>query len=167
MVMSKGVILGHYISAVGIQVDLEKIEVILLLSTPCTQTEVCSIIGYAGYYRRFINIFSQIVVPLYALTGNVEFKWFDKCDTDFTYLKRLVSMAPVLPGPNWEIPFQVSSDGSDTMIRSILGQEEDKKPYAIYYISKNLTCVELNYIVIEKEFLALIYSINKFRDYII
>ena len=48
--MTEGVILGHYISAAGIQVDLAKIEVILLLATPCTQTEVRNFLGYGGYY---------------------------------------------------------------------------------------------------------------------
>jgi len=55
---------------------------------------------------------------------------------------------------------------SDTVIGVVLSQEEDKKPYAIYYISKNITPVELNYIVIEKEFLVFIYAINKFKHYI-
>jgi len=65
------------------------------------------------------------------------------------------------------LPFQISSDALDTTIRAILGQEEDKKPYAIYYISKNLSPAELNYIVTRKEFLAVIYAVNKFRHYII
>ena len=98
--MNEGVILGHYISAARIQVDPTKIEVFLLLATPRTQTEVCNFLGYVGYYRRFIKNFSQIAAPLYALTGNVEFHWTDKCDTAFTDLKRLVSTAPILQGPN-------------------------------------------------------------------
>ena len=65
-------------------------------------------------------------------------------------LKKLVSTAPMLRGPNWDFPFQISSDASDTTIGEVLGQEEDKKPYAIYYISKNLTPAELNYTVTEK-----------------
>lgn len=40
MMMTEGVLLGHYIFARGIQVDLAKIEVILNLPTPCTPTEV-------------------------------------------------------------------------------------------------------------------------------
>jgi hypothetical protein len=48
-----------------------------------------------------------------------------------------------------------------------LGQEKNHLPYAIYFISKNMTPVELNYTVTEKEFLAVIYAINKFRHYII
>jgi len=61
-----------------------------------------------------------------------------------------VSIAPVLRGPNWDLPFQILLDASHTTIGVVLQQEEDKKPYAIYYISKNLSPVELNYTVTEK-----------------
>lgn len=73
MMMTEGVILGHYISVAWIQVDPAKIQVILLIPTPCTHTEVCSSLGYAGYYHRFIKKNSQIVPPLYALTRNIDF----------------------------------------------------------------------------------------------
>ena len=46
-----------------------------------------------------------------------------------------------------------------------MGQQEDHKPYAIYFISKNLIAVELNYTITEKEYLAVIYVVNKFRHY--
>ena len=84
----------------------------------------------------------------------------------FTNLKKLVSTTPILRNHNWELPFHISSNASDTAIGEVLGQEEDKKPYVIYYISKNLTPAELNYTVTEKEFMAVIYAINKFRHYI-
>ena len=64
------------------------------------------------------------------------------------------------------MPFHISSDASNIVIGAALGQEEDKQSYAIYFISKNLSPAELNYTVIEKEFLAVIFSINKFRHYI-
>ena len=73
MMMTEGVILGHYISTVGIQVDPAKIQIILLIPTPTTQKEVHSFLGFSGYYRRFIEHYSRIVAPLYALTGNVDF----------------------------------------------------------------------------------------------
>ena len=65
-----------------------------------------------------------------------------------------------------KLPFHISSDASDTTIGAVLGQEEDNLPYAIYFISKNMSPAELNYTVTEKEFLAVIYAINKFRHYI-
>ena len=98
---------------------------------------------------------------MYALTRNVEFHQIDKCDTAFVDLKKLVSTSPILWGPNWKLPFHISLDASDTEIGVFLHQEEDKKPYVIYYISKNLTPAELNYTMTEKEFLAIIYAINK------
>ena len=48
----------------------------------------------------------------------------------------------------------------------MLGQQEEKEPYAIYYISKNLTGPELNYTITEKELLVVVHAINKFRHYI-
>jgi len=58
-------------------------------------------------------------------------------------------------------------DASDAAIGTVLSQEEDRKAYAIYYINKNITTFEIHYTIIEKEFLAVIYAINKFRHYII
>ena len=77
-------------------------------------------------------------------------------------LKHQLSIAPILRGPNWALPFHISSDASNTAIGAVLGQEENHLPYTIYFISKNMTPAELNYIVTEKEFLAVIYAINKF-----
>jgi hypothetical protein len=46
-----------------------------------------------------------------------------------------------------------------------LGQNEDTNPYTIYFIIKNFVGVELNYIVTEREFLAVFHALNKFRNY--
>ena len=53
------------------------------------------------------------------------------------------------------------------LMKVVVGQKEGQAPYAIYFISKNLTPFELNYTANEKEFLAVVYSINKFLHYII
>jgi hypothetical protein len=110
--------------------------------------------------------FERTIVPLHALTGNEKFQWSDKCDVAFGGLKKMISTAPVLRGPNWKIPFHISTDASDISIGDALGQEEEKKPYSIYFISKNLTPTKSNYTVTKKEFLAVIHAIIKFRHYI-
>jgi len=61
---------------------------------------VCNLLRFSGYYRRFINNFSQIAAPLYAIIGNIDFIWTDKCDSAFEDLKRLVLIAPVPRGSN-------------------------------------------------------------------
>ena len=60
----------------------------------------------------------------------------------------------------------ISTDASDIAIGAALGQKEKLMTYAIYFISKNLTLVELNYTVTEKEMLAVVHVVNKFRHYI-
>eukprot|EP00253_Pinus_taeda_P036273 PITA_36273 len=102
--MTEGLILGHYISAAGIQVDPAKIQILLLIPTPTTQTEVCSFIGFSGYYRRFIEHYSRIAAPLYALTGNVDFLWTEKCDQAFKELKKLEFDITIKDRPGKENP---------------------------------------------------------------
>jgi hypothetical protein len=48
----------------------------------------------------------------------------------------------------------------------VLGQRENQLPYAIYFVSKNISPTEVNYIVTENEFLSIVHAINKFRHYI-
>ena len=100
------------------------------------------------------------------LRKDVEFQWTESCQNAFEILKSKLLVAPILRGPDWSLPFHISTDASDTAIRGVLGQKEGQAPYAIYFISKNLTTAELNYTVTEKEFLAVVYSINKFHHYI-
>ena len=72
--MQEGIVLGHFISAAGIQVDLAKIEVIQTLPIPTKSKDVRSFLGHAGYYRNFIKDFRKIASPLYKLlTKEVEF----------------------------------------------------------------------------------------------
>lgn len=52
------------------------------------------------------------------------------------------------------------------MIGAGLGQIDEKLPYAIYFISKNLSNAELNYTVTKKELLVVVHSLNKFKNYI-
>ena len=78
MMMSEGVVLGHFIFANGIQVNPFKIRVIENTPTPGTQKEVHSFLGHAGYYRRFIENFSKLASPLFTLLmKDVQFDWND------------------------------------------------------------------------------------------
>ena len=151
MMMSEGVVLGHFISANGIQVDPSKIKVIKNIPTPSTQKEVRSFLGHAGYYRRFIENFSKLASPLFSsLMKDAQFVWNTACQTAFDELKVKLSTAPILRGPNWTQPFHISLDAYNTTIGAVLGQQDGQVPYAIYYVSKNLAPTELNYIVTEK-----------------
>jgi len=137
------------------------------LPIPTNPKDVRSFLGYASYYRIFIENFSRITLLLFKLLAkDVTFNWNEACQNYFEKLKEKLSTAPVLRGPNWSLPFYLSTDASDTSIGASLGKNEDALAYAIYFVNKNLTPAELNYIVTEKEMLAIIHAVNKFRHYI-
>ncbi len=159
--------MGHHVFSQGIKLDHSKIEVIFSLPSPKTKEEVRSFLGNAGYYRHFIDNFIKVVAPLFKfLMKDVRFKWTKSCQQDFDTSKAKMAVEPILRGPNWAIPFHIFTDAFDTAIGGVLGQKEDQSSYAIYFISKNLSPTDLYYTVTEREFLAVVYAINKFRHYI-
>ena len=60
--------LGHVVSASGVSVDLEKVEAMMSWESPKSTFDICSFLGLAGYYRRFIEDFSRLVAPMTRLT---------------------------------------------------------------------------------------------------
>ena len=76
--------LGHVVSASGVSVDLEKVEAMMSWERPKSVFEIRSILGLAGYYKRFIEDFSRIAAPMTRLTQmEVKFEWDDQCEEVF------------------------------------------------------------------------------------
>ena len=76
--VEQGTILGHVVSSKGIEVDRAKIDIIHSLPYPTSVWEVRSFLGHVGFYQRFINNFSKIVLPLCKLLQKDEAFVFDK-----------------------------------------------------------------------------------------
>jgi len=165
--MTEGTVLGHTISRQGLQVDPNKISIIQKVPPPQKVRDVQSFLGLARYYRRFIKDFNRLASPFFGLLGkDVEFKCTDDCEGALEELKDKLLSAPILRGSNWALPFHIHTDASNKAISADLGQDEVKLPYAIYFVSKSLSKAEMNYTVTEKEFLAVVHSLNNFRHYI-
>jgi hypothetical protein len=119
MMLTEGVVLGHHISSSGITVDPANIQIIVNLLEPINQKDVRIFLGYAGYYRRFIENFSKIAFPLFKLLAkDIYFHWNTNCQNAFQKLKDKLSTTPILRGPNWAFPFHISTDASDTATSS-------------------------------------------------
>jgi hypothetical protein len=166
MILTEGIVLGHHISGSGMRVDLERIH-ITQIRIPSSQKEVRIFLGHAVYYRRFIPNFTSLATPLFKLLSKeAKFNWVDECQISFDILKQKLSTTHVLRGPNWSLPFHICTNTSDTTLGEVLGQRENQMPYGIYFISKNLSPAEVNYMVTENELLVVVHAINKFRHYI-
>ena len=166
--VNQGIVLGHIISSRGIEVDKAKIDVISKLPPPTNAKKIWQFLCHAGFYRRFIKDFSKIAKPLYKLLEkDAKFVWEEECQKSFEELKFHLTTAPIVRAPNWQLPFEVMCDGSDLAIGAVLGQREDGKPRVVYYASKTLNEAQRNYTTTEKELLAVVYALNKFRAYLV
>ncbi|XP_074361104.1 putative mitochondrial protein AtMg00860 [Apium graveolens] len=93
--------LGHVVNSEGIKVDPTKIKAIMNWERPKSTTELRSFLGLARYYRRFVQDFSKIAVPLTKLTRkNEKFVWKNKCEESFQELKKRLVSTPVLVLPD-------------------------------------------------------------------
>lgn len=166
--VSKGIVLGHIVSSQGIEVDKAKIELIANLPTPKPLKDIRSFLGHAGFYRRFIKDFSAISRPICnLLSKDNSFEWTKVCQEAFSKLKGMLTSAPIMQPPNWSLPFEIMCNVSDYAIRAVLGQLKDKKPCVIYYASRTLNSAQMNYSTTEKELLAVVFALDKFRSYLI
>ncbi|XP_057487288.1 uncharacterized protein LOC130773354 [Actinidia eriantha] len=152
----------------GIEVDQAKVELIQRLPTPKSVRDIRSFLGHAGFYRRFIEGFSAISRPLcHLLSLEVPFVWTPQCQKAFDKLKGLLTTAPIIRSPDWSLPFELMCDASDYAVGAVLGQKVDKKSHVIYYASKTLNEAQQNYTTTEKELLAVVFALDKFRSYLV
>ncbi|GKD49005.1 putative reverse transcriptase domain-containing protein, partial [Tanacetum coccineum] len=111
--LSKVQFLGHVVDSEGIHVDPAKIESIKDWASPKTPTEIRQFLGFAGYYRRFIEGFSKIARPMTKLSQkSVQFDWGEKAEAAFQLLKQKLCSAPILALPEGSENFMVYCDAS-------------------------------------------------------
>ena len=166
--VTEGIVLGHMVSARGIEVDKAKVDVIARLPPPTNIKEIQSFLGHAGFYRRFISGFSHIAKPLTNLLNHdVKFEFDAACEQAFNQLKAALISAPIVQPPDWTLPFELMCDASDFAVGAVLGQKKDKALHVIYYASKTLDEAQINYTTTEKELLAVVFAFDKFRPYLV
>ena len=166
--VKQGIVLGHIVSEREIEVDKSKIDLVRYLPSPTSVREVRSFLGHAGFYRRFIKDFSKISNPLCRLLHkDVAFDFNEECEKAFKHLKEMLTSAPIIVPPDWSLPFELMCDASDYALGAVLGQRKDKRPHVIYYASRTLNDAQLNYSTTEKELLAVVFALDKFRSYVL
>ncbi|XP_073112178.1 uncharacterized protein [Elaeis guineensis] len=161
--MSSVTFLGHVISKEGVSVDPRKVEAVVDWSRPTNVSEIRSFLGLAGYYRRFVEGFSSIAMPLSRLTQKqVKFEWTDECEQSFQELKRRLVTAPILTIPSGTEGFTIYSDASRKGLGCVLMQ----KGKVIAYASRQLKLYERNYPTHDLELAAVVFALKIWRHYL-
>ncbi|GJW51997.1 putative nucleotidyltransferase, ribonuclease H [Tanacetum coccineum] len=161
--LSKVAFLGHIVSAEGITMDPAKVEAITKWPRPTSVTEVRSFLGLAGYYRRFVEGFSRLALPLTKLMRKGEkFVWNEEREKSFEELKQRLVSAPILTLPSGSGGFQIYSDASKKGLGCVLMQHGK----VIAYASRQLKPYEVNYPTHDLELAAVVFALKIWRHYL-
>jgi ribonuclease HI len=155
--------LGHTISSDGISVDSSKVQEVLDWKPPTSVHQICSFLGLASYYHRFIPDFSRIAKPMTELLKKgAKFSWNEKCEEAFHTLRAYLTTAPVLAQLDNSKPFDVYCDASSIGLGCVL-MEENR---VIAYASRALRTHEQNYPTYDLELAAIIHALKIWRHHL-
>jgi hypothetical protein len=155
--------LGHIIGVNGVATDPEKIAVIQNWPTPTFVKQVRSFLGLTGYYRKFIRQYGIISRPLSdLLKKNTVFCWTAIHQAAFEALQQALMTAPVLKLPDFCQKFSIETDACDTGVGAVLMQQG----HPLAYLSKALGPKNVASSTYEKECLAVLMAIDKWKSYL-
>ncbi|XP_068238379.1 uncharacterized protein [Palaemon carinicauda] len=160
--------LGHHVGQGKVLPKEKNIEAVLAFPTPKTRKNVRQFVGLAGYYRRFVPSFSEIVTPLTnLLREKSKFLWDDTCQRAFDKLKGILSTYPILKSPDFQKGFKLMVDASDLGVGAVLLQDDSEGiEHPVSYFSRKLNEHQKKYSTIEKEALALVLALQHFEIYV-
>jgi hypothetical protein len=162
--------LGHVINRDGMSMEANKVAAITQWPHPNDASNIRSFLRLAGFYRRFVRKYSQIAAPLTDLLvkGRI-FQWTDSQEQAFQSLKFQLTHAPILRPYDPDLPCTLDLDASNFAVGGVLLQrtdtDRDLRPVA--FESKRLNRAERNYSVRDREQLALVHAIHKWRHYLL
>ena len=149
--------LSHVISGKGIAVDPLKVEAIRNWPQPKTVNEVRSFLGLAGYYKKFVEGFSRLALPLTQLTRKgIKFEWNKVCEHSFKELKKRLISTPILAMPCDTGGFTIYTNTSKTGLGCVLMQNGK----VIAYASRQLKKHEQHYPTHDLELAAVVFSLK-------
>ncbi|KAL5759632.1 hypothetical protein ACOSQ2_018470 [Xanthoceras sorbifolium] len=154
--------LSHIISEKGVAADNKKIQGMVDWPTPKSIKALRGFLGLTGYYRKFVRGYGIISKPLTNLLRKGGFIWNEEAEMAFQNLKVAMTTTSVLALPDFQQPFVLETDACDIGIGAVLMQQD--RPIA--YISKSLPDRKKGLSTYEKELLAIVYAVQKWRAYL-
>ena len=160
--------LGHTITEQGIKCTDSKIEGIQKLSIPKSPTELRSVLGIMGYYRRFVENYSSIAKELHRLTtvDRKEYEWTAEADVAFNLLKEKLTSSPILTLPRPADVFTLTTDCSKLGMGAVLSVTRPEGRRVIAYASHVLEKSRSNYGASKLEMYAVVTYVQYFKFFL-
>lgn len=154
--------LGFLVSKDGIKPDPEKVSSLLNMSAPTTNKEVERLCGFINYLSRFVPHLASLLEPVFQAKKSRPFQWTEGCQQSFERIKEIIANNSSLRFPDFSKPLILSTDASAHALGAYLHQDDGP----ISFASRSLNRAERNYSATDREFLALVWGIKKFRQYL-
>ena len=160
--------LGLIIRPNEVTMDPIKVKAVAEWPTPRNLKEVRGFIGFANFYRRFIQDFSKLARPLHDLTKkDVPFTWGPAQQSAFDELKKKFISKPVLAMWDANRPTRIEVDASGFATGGVISQKgDDNFWHPIAYRSQSMTEAERNYEIFDREMLAITEALKDWRYYL-
>src|SRR6266540_1509551 len=159
---------GHLVGRNGIKLDSRNVKKIKNAEVPKNTTELRKFLGMAQYYRQYINRYADLAGPLYdMIKENGLTVWGQAQQEAFDIIKNKLATEPIRAHLDFNKPFKLYTDASDTGLGAVLAQDDEKgKERVIAYEARRLSVSERNYPTTEKECLVVVWTIQKFKQYL-
>ena len=152
----------------GIAVDPDKVKAILGAPPLANAKALSRFLGQIRWHSQMLWYLADFVTPLHTAVHRIPFQWTELEDRPYHALKVMLSQAPVVQPLDWSKEFHVLVDTSDIAIDNVLMQLTQPWWYwLVYYASRKLSQTEQNYSTTEREALGMVYSVMKFRHYLL
>ncbi|KAK3505767.1 hypothetical protein QTP70_020016, partial [Hemibagrus guttatus] len=162
--------LGYKINSSGIKMDERKVTAVRDWPAPTTVKELQRFLGFANFYRRFIQNYSSIAHPLTSLLRNKpkSLAWSPAAEKAFNLLKRAFTTAPLLVHPDPDKPFIMEVDASTTGVGAVLSQQQGNpsRLHPCAFFSRKLNPAERNYDIGNRELLAVKLALEEWRHWL-
>lgn len=153
-----GFILGHGTK----KPNPERISSIENFPLPESASQLQRFLGMSGFFSNFVPGYSDIAAPLFAKIKNFDV-WTDEEKKCFETIKQKVA-GSLLHIPNSNEQLKLYTDASGKCISGILVNENDQP---VFFCSRQLTNAECRYDIVEKEALAIFWSITRCRNFLL
>ena len=161
--------LGYNISNRGLRPSENKVKALKDAPRPTNSSQLKSFVGLANYYSRFLPRLSTTLAPLYELLKQkTTWSWSTEHEKAFQTVKDQLSSSTTLAHYDPNQKLLLTCDASSYGLGAVLSQQvDDGTERPIAFASRSLSTTERKYSQLDKEGLAIIFGVTRFRQYLL
>ncbi|GJY33238.1 reverse transcriptase domain-containing protein, partial [Tanacetum coccineum] len=165
----EGMFLGYKVNAEGLKVCPDKADAVLSLPSPGCHKDVQKLNGKLASLNRFLSKSPEKSLPFFKTpkkcTKKSDFQWTQEAEIAFKQMKKLIAELPMLAAPKEKEKLIIYLAATKEAISAVLMTERGGSQLPVYFVSRALRGLEINYTSMEKLVLALLSASRRLKRY--